>query len=778
MQLEQEALAFVDFLKKEYFCCRTADGLLSCLSPDVTCLGTGRDEIISNASEVYTALAAEMYAYDSAFTILDEHFSAQGISDTACLVYGAMAVVSEAQEPGRLDLHITIVCERTPEGMRLLHCNLSRPDEEQSPGQFYVEQIERADNKTLRKALHTRQQQLEALTQNIPGGVHQCMNDPNFTMLDMSDSFLSLFGYTREEIRTLFQNKFVDMIYPGDRASMLREVRAQLQNGPDIEIEYRVMCKNGTPIWVLDKGRLLQTDDGKTTFYCILIEIMDRKRQQEELRLSLERHQVILDQATDIIFEWNIGKDTLMFSPNWRKKFGYDPIQSEISQSIPLSHNIHREDVSQFETIMHDMAAGVPYSEAEFRIRDIQGTYTWSRIRATAQYDSYGRPIKVVGVIIDISAEKKEKQVLMEMAQRDALTGLYNKGTIKILAEQCLAHKSTSVPHCLLILDIDNFKRVNDTYGHLCGDALLSDVAEVLKAQFRASDLIGRIGGDEFLVFLPEISGEEAARRKAEELLEHLTAVRPAPDAQPVSCSVGVVLSPPTRSDYITMYRCADQALYHQKNSGKNGVAVFSQQVVCGERGCDASHSAVGAAIVSDEMNAADEKLAQYTFRMLYQAQDIPAAVNHLLEIIGRAYDVSRVYIFENSADDAYCSNTFEWCASGVVPQQSKLQRVSYKELGDYSAQFNEDGVFYCSNIQTLPEPVRTILLEQSVCSILQCAVLDMGKFRGYVGFDECRANRHWSKEQIATLTLISSVLSVFLTRLRLEEKLTPPSCK
>lgn len=771
MNLEQEALTFIQKLASHYFEHRDMNAVSSHLEERTSWIGTGKDELIRNMSEASQALALETEEYGGVFRITQLQCETAAIHGVGCIAYGTVTAEPENPEFSAENVRFTAVTEHTQEGVRLLHLHFSHPDYLQEQGRYYVPRSAAVDNQSLRSTLAIRDHQLTNLTKYIPGGAHQCANNPNLTLLSMSDGFLSQFGYTQEEIETLFQNQFINMIYPSDRADVLRTVAEQIEIGPYIELEYRVMHKNGQSVWVLDKGRLMEDGAGGQCFYCLLVEINDRKREQEELRLTLERHQVIMDQATDIIFEWDICADTLLFSQNWRKKFGYKAIGQKISDRIPLSKNIHPDDVPAFVKIMKDTATGVPYSEVEFRIRNTEGAYLWCRIRATTQYDENKRPIKAVGVIVDIDREKRQQQALLDQAQRDALTGLYNKATVNALVEQRMQGKMPDEIQALLIIDIDYFKRVNDTYGHLCGDSLLSDVAAALKLHTRSTDVAGRIGGDEFLIYLPEVASEAAVRKKVEILLSSLQLLTPEIGAPPISCSIGVAIFPRGSIDYYALYKCADQALYHQKSNGRGGFSIY-QPSLGGMPPCGMAPTAVGSEIGSDGSNVVGEQMAQYAFRTLYTSKHVESALNRLLEIIGRSFDVSRAYIFESSEDGTRCSNTFEWCGEGVASQIDILQNIAYvDDLGDYLKNFDEHGIFYCHDIESLHPDVYAVLKPQGIRSVLQCAVLDEGEFVGYVGFDECRENRAWNPRQVASFKLTADVLSTFLIKLREKQK-------
>ena len=772
----QDMLHFSKELLSLYFEKRDMEALADYIVERTSWIGTGKDELCTNSEEAKIALEKELLEYGDCFQVVNTDFHFTPFSTGGGIVYGNMRAIPNDDTLSEENVRISAVFEQIKQQLKLIHLHFSHADLIQEEGHYFVKQSARFNNENLRTILSAREQQLANLTKNIPGGAHQCANDPSMTLLSMSDGFLSMFGYTKEEIETQFEGKFINMIYPGDRAEMIRSTYAQLEKGPNLELEYRVLKKSGQPLWVLDKGRLMDDGNGGQCFYCILLDTTERKRQQEELRLSLERHKVITDQTTDIIFEWDILKDTLIFSPNWKKRFGYDAISTHISDTIPQSKNIHPDDMDIFIKIMKDTIAGIPYSESEFRISDSEGNYSWSRIRATTQYNVDKCPIKAVGVIVDIDEEKKQKEELIQRAQYDELTGIYNKATVSTLVHQKMHKKHHSINdssnyHALLIIDIDHFKTVNDTYGHLCGDYVLSNVAAVLKENTRSTDLVGRIGGDEFLVYLPEIADEISLHHKATQLIESLSCIQPDSNAEPITCSIGIAIFKQCENDFEALYKNADTALYKRKNAGRNGFTFYKSQM--NEKTPDILLRPTTSPIISNKGNVVDEWLAQYAFRALYKATDIETTLNKLLKIIGNSFDVSRVYIFESSKDGTTCSNTFEWCSEGIYPQIDTLQNIAYvDDLGDYLKNFDENGIFHCHNIKNLHPDVYGILKPQGIYSMLQCAILDEGKFIGYVGFDECRKNIQWNDRQIATFQLVANVLSIFLIKLRQKQEL------
>ena len=620
----------------------------------------------------------------------------------------------------------------------------------------------------------------DILGENIPWGVFICRNDAEFTILRKGEGFAGMFGYTETELWERFHGSFLQMVCLEDRKMLQDTLFRQLFHGNFVECEYRVRCRDGNDMWVLGKCKMVQ-EDNEEHFYCVLVDMTRTRQDQEELRLSLERHQIIMDQTNDIIFEWDIQHDKVTYSSNWEKKFGYSPLSDKYQALVHVASHIHPDDTKCLQGLMVQVKGGLSYAETEYRVAKSDGHYIWCRVRATTQTDASGKPIKAVGVIVDIDAEKRAAAKLQEKAEQDVLTGLYNKNAARARVERYLGNSAPRDVSAMLILDVDNFKLVNDNYGHMFGDAVLTHLAEQIKGLSRGGDVVSRIGGDEFLVFLPLIPSREQAVEQAQYFISALhSAVQDIPETCELSCSIGVAFAPEHGTTFRSLFQRADLALYQAKKDGKNRLRIYEpgnmDQLFGGDSRRGGLHSALGARIDSDDENAIDEMgLMQYAFQRLYQSGDVDEAVNAVLKLAGERFNVSRAYIFENTEDNQYCRNTFEWCNKGIAPQKSQLLMVSYEDdLDDkYRENFNDEGIFYCPDITQLSPKQVGVLAPQGIKSLLQCAIMDRGEFRGFVGFDENSGNRLWTQEQINALTLISELLSVFLLKKRAQDQIT-----
>jgi len=600
-----------------------------------------------------------------------------------------------------------------------------------------------------------------------------CVHDRWLTVTGNYRELCRVTGHTEEELREQYHGRLLEMLIPEERDRVTEDLRGQLGRSKEVELVLRLPHLQGHRASVLYRCRLFADAAGREVLSGILVDISRTDRELKTLRDQLARQQIILSQTENVLYEWELEGDRLVFSESWKKIFGYSPVAGNLVRILQEGSHFHPEDVSKVYESIAAMQEGTDYQVIEVRIAKADGRYLWCRMRSTALRGGDGKIRKIVGIIINIDEEMRSAQALRERAERDSLTRLLNKHATQVQAESYLADFAGDALCAMMIIDLDDFKQINDRYGHRFGDAVLTQVSREIRRLFRPQDIIGRIGGDEFLVLMRGIDRREVAEDRCRRLAAALGNIyREQLGAAPLGCSIGVALYPRHGRTYAELFRRADRALYRAKDLGKNNFAVYDGMESAQTR----RNTALGARIDSDDdRSPSGGNIVQYAFRMLYESMDVEETVRELMSLIGRQLGVSRVYIFENSPDNRYCSNTFEWCGPGILPQIDFLQNISYAEdVPTMLEQFDEQGLFYCPDVTELPEDLQQILEPQKVKSILICAFRDKGVFRGYMGFDECHVNLCWTRDQIDMLTYFAETLSVFLLKKRAQDALKP----
>lgn len=437
-----------------------------------------------------------------------------------------------------------------------------------------------------KKEIERNNKKLQSLIRNIPGGVYNSrIEQGNYTLDFISDGCLKFLGYTEKEIKKKFLNNLIQLIYVKDRERVIHEFKEKinsvynlnLESRINFNIEYRIMRKDESIIWVLDNGQIIKDKHGNILTYSVMTDITESKKAQKELKMSEERHSIIMSQTEDIIFEVNVNEDTIYYSDNWKNNFTYEPITRNFMKKIYKSENIYEEDKETIKELIEDIESGIEYKTVDIRIRVENQNYIWCRIRVTGIRNENNIVYKAIGTIIDIDKEKREAQSLLFKAQRDSLTNLYNKGITQQLIEEYIHNEGRNGNHTFFIIDIDDFKSINDNFGHLAGDTVLRDISSKISNIFRDYDIVGRIGGDEFIVFLKDINSEKVIYKKGDSLLQAFKEIFIEGNSNyKISGSIGIAKYPDHGTTFSELYANADKALYVSKNGGKDGYSLFN----------------------------------------------------------------------------------------------------------------------------------------------------------------------------------------------------------
>ena len=186
-------------------------------------------------------------------------------------------------------------------------------------------------------------------------------------------------------------------------------------------------------------------------------------------------------------------------------------------------------------------------------------------------WDDKGKVYSIIGKLIDINEEEEEKKKLIEKSETDGLTGIYNAITTKSLITDRIKSAGSDEKDALIVIDCDKYKEINDTYGHLQGDKVLANISKALTLTFRKTDIIGRIGGDEFCVYLRNVPSSDFIVSKCQQLKVLIQELNRGIN---VTVSIGISLLGDEKS-YDDLFQKADKALYDVKAKGGNQIQFY-----------------------------------------------------------------------------------------------------------------------------------------------------------------------------------------------------------
>lgn len=494
--------------------------------------------------------------------------------------------------------------------------------------------------------------------------------------------------------------------------------------------------------------------------------LMAKKLKDREAELLKEQqfNEIVMGLSNDAFFDYDILVNQIRLSEDFANQFGLPTILDNFPQSLLDADVLVGESKDKMVNFSVDRLVSTSKSELCFQSKD--GKAVWYSVHCDATTDSLGIPIRLIGKMTDITEQKEQIKKLTQKAERDPLTKLFNKEESRTRIERYLEKSHEFEDSAVMLIDIDNFKGVNDTLGHQFGDSVLVDVSMKLKGIFRDSDIVGRLGGDEFVVLMKNIKSDNIVAEKANAITNAFRhTFSGVQNDYKISGSVGIALCPTNATTFEELYNMADSALYGSKKKGKDCYTFYHEelmgQVNHGDNPMDAVERFVASYFANDSI--------YNIFEMLYETNDLYTTVNRVLSVIGNKYEVDRCYIFEYSSDNNFINNTYEWCANNISSEKDLLQNIPISNLDNMFKLYNEDGIFFCNDMSSLDSYTSDLLRQQGIQSLIHCALYDQGEIRGFIGFDACNKPRIWTGEEIAMLSYVSKILSVFLGSKRIK---------
>jgi diguanylate cyclase (GGDEF)-like protein/PAS domain S-box-containing protein len=506
----------------------------------------------------------------------------------------------ETLPPGSLDIARKMLAEALAENSRraaepfearAVELELNRKDGSTVWSEIQVTFLRDSDGKPvgimgITRDISERKRMEEALaaktkeyidTTNLTGDVIvRAGRDGRVTFLN--DAACEFFGGTREELLGV---KHTDYVHPEDiepTAQIIREAAATKELVR--HFVNRMITPMGTRVVEWNGYALLDEDGQYAGFQATGRDISERKQMEEALRESEARYRLLAENASDHVWTIDLGLRYTYVSPSVTRMRGYtveEVMRGGVAQaltpaSLEIARKILAEELAEDRSEQKDPFRSRPL-EVEMNCRD--GSTIWTEVKVTFLRDPDGHPVGILGVTRDISerkrAEEERERLHTELEVRaitDGLTGLYNHAHFyQRLAEELERSKRYNHGFAVVMMDVDNFKLFNDSYGHQAGDEMLRLIADGIRSGLRRSDLAFRYGGDEFAAILPHADSKKAQvvfNRINRRITKSLKQMDDGAIAN-LALSAGVAHFPDDGSTADDLVKAADAALYSTK---------------------------------------------------------------------------------------------------------------------------------------------------------------------------------------------------------------------
>lgn len=362
----------------------------------------------------------------------------------------------------------------------------------------------------------------------------------------------------------------------------------------------------------------------------------------------------------------------------------------------------------------------------------------------------------------DITREKDREALLEQQAMKDSLTSLYNHFFGKELINEYLKNKDPYATCGMMVLDMDYFKHANDIYGHLFGDQVLVELAHLLVQMFDEKDVIMRAGGDEFVIFLKDISHATLVK-KGMQLVKAVRDLHFEGKDYAITCSVGICFLKENMSGYTynQLFENADWALYRAKENGRN------RYVFCDNLQRFELLEKDNSTKQNIDIRYLHNDIISTAFEIFEKTSSFSAAMKLLMEVIGYRFQLDRITVIRTDIKEKNAGKQYQWVSDSapeVLNEPGSFTKDDFLTLFQSYDEYQTTVLQYDNMGMYSPEGAA-LLMQGEAKTVLYAAMYLEGKYTGAISYVVCREKRYWSKQNRKELGEVTKIISAHLAR-------------
>ena len=415
---------------------------------------------------------------------------------------------------------------------------------------------------------------LDRFANTVPNGLSKHLLDNNLSLIWANDYYFKICGYEDETAyRKVLGRSTLPLVFAED-LSRLIDALADLSDDSATKASrstsFRIRGADGNIRWVRATiARSGETIKGFPVVNLVTTDITDLKYAEMKAQLEEQKYLIISDISEELAYEYDFRNDVLTFADKYRTSFDGHTIVSNPGEKLIASGLVSPDTAGEWRRLFDLASSDTRRFSTEFKLKVRNKGYEWYKTTFSTICDNENNPMTVVGLLRNIHAQRMEEERLLSKAEHDLMTGLYNKSTAESKITKELSDLDGNANGVFMLLDTDDFKRINDTHGHLKGDEVIGNIAKVLKECAGEYDIAGRLGGDEFCLYLSNVLDLQIAGEKAAFIKRRLNEIYP--PEQPIRCTMSIGISFSNRPvSYKSILEQADRAVYKAKEQGKD----------------------------------------------------------------------------------------------------------------------------------------------------------------------------------------------------------------
>ena len=569
---------------------------------------------------------------------------------------------------------------------------------------------------------------------------------------------IRILGYEPEEFWSHGVWQWKELIAEADYQMKLDQLDNLEKAGDSMNFQYRVRQKDGTSCWILGKLEMVEDGDGELIAQSVFLDIDIRKRtehQNQQLKELAEANSAILNMALEHTslceFYYYPDRRTCVIPDRTSARYQCGSRYVHMPESF-ADEMVAPECRRDFIRMYEDIHSGKRTASAQF----LTVKNSWCRVTMSAvEYGENGQNGTVLGIIEDITKEQTMAMALEEAKSRDLLTGLWNREAGTRIAQEYMAKKPLGERCALMLLDMDNFTRINQEEGVAFANAVLQEVADILRAETEPDDIRVRMGGDEFMLVLKgrgkagaTVTGPRIAARVRELLLQSDKDIS-------ISVSIGMCATEVV-DEYSGLYRCAESTLkYVKENCQGNAACYLDTSNELGEMLTDLYTEKHQLNTIEQGLTEQREDLVSFALDLLGKARNLNDAVQLLFARLGKTYGLDRVSLLDVDRDYLTCRFSYQWARDKTDLMMHKTFYITREQYEQWPGQFDPSGLN------------RHAVYDESSMSCLQAAIWNQGMFAGILSFEVKADGYSWNDEQRKLLEELSKIIPSFVMKAR-----------